>query len=160
MTQLTFTQIVPLTQDANGTVRVTGSRVTLDTIVSAFKRGNTAEQIQDSFPSLTLSQVYGVIAWYIDHQDEAERYLKERLTEADAIQQEIGNQPKYDELRETIRRRRALTHDANTIVGYANERTKQRLPMAGVIIFPDDLEIIVECATAEDLANQIQFLPW
>ncbi len=107
MTHLTFTQIVPLTQDADGTVRVTGSRVTLDTVVSAFKRGNTAEQIQDSFPSLTLSQIYGVIAWYIDHQDEAEEYLKERQTEADAIRQEIEGEPKYAEFRETIRRRRA-----------------------------------------------------
>ncbi len=51
MMHLSFTPIVPLNQDADGTVRVTGSRVALDTIVSAFKRGNTAEQIQDSFPS-------------------------------------------------------------------------------------------------------------
>ena len=53
---------------------------------------------------------------------------------------------------------------------YANERIKLGLPMAGVVIIvPDDLEIgraiadleiIVECATAVDLANQIQFLPW
>lgn len=107
MTHLTFTQIVPLTQDADGTVRVTGTRVTLDTIVLAFKRGNTAEQIQDSFPSLTLSQIYGVIAWYIDHQDEAEEYLKERQTEADAIREEIEGEPRYAEFRETIRRRRA-----------------------------------------------------
>jgi uncharacterized protein (DUF433 family) len=107
MKHLTFTQIVPLNHDADGTVRVSGSRVTLDTIVSAFRRGNTAEQIQDSFPSLSLSQIYGVIAWYIDHQHETEEYLKERQTEAEAIRQEIESQPKYAEFRETIRQRRA-----------------------------------------------------
>jgi uncharacterized protein (DUF433 family) len=107
MRHLTFTQIAPLNQDADGTVRVTGSRVTLDTIVSAFKRGGTAEQIQDSFPSLSLSQVYGAIAWFMDHQDEAEAYLKERQTEADAIRQEIESQPNYAESRETLRQRRA-----------------------------------------------------
>jgi uncharacterized protein (DUF433 family) len=107
MTHLTLKQVVPLAQDADGTVRVTGSRVTLDTVVSAFKSGNTAEQIQDSFPSLTLSQIYGVIAWYIDHQDEAEEYLKERQTEADGIRQKIEGEPRYAEIRETIRRRRA-----------------------------------------------------
>jgi uncharacterized protein (DUF433 family) len=107
MKHLTFTQIVPLNHDADGTVRVAGSRVTLDTIVSAFRRGNTAEQIQDSFPSLSLSQIYGVIAWYIDHQDEAEEYLKERRTEAEAIRQEIESQPQYAEFREIIRQRRA-----------------------------------------------------
>jgi hypothetical protein len=86
---------------------VTGTRLTLDTIVSAFKRGNTAEQIQDSFPSLSLSQIYGVIAWYIDHQNEAEEYLSERKTEADALRQEIESQPKYAGFREKIRQRRA-----------------------------------------------------
>ena len=108
MKQLNFTQIVPLNQDADGTVRVTGSRVTLDTIVSAFKRGNTAEQIQDSYPSLTLSQIYGVIAWYIDHQDEAEQYLKERQAEADATRQEIGSEPRYAQFRETMRQRQLI----------------------------------------------------
>lgn len=41
--------------------------------------------------------------------------------------------------------------------------------MSGVIIVPNeleighaigDLELVIECATSEDLANQIQFLPW
>ena len=98
---------MPLSQDADGAVRVTGSRMTLDTLVGAFKRGNTAEQIQDSFPSLSLSQIYGAIAWYIDHQDEAEAYLKERQAEAEVIRRELESQPKYAQFRETIRRRRS-----------------------------------------------------
>jgi hypothetical protein len=62
-----------------------------------------------------------------------------------------------------------ITHDVSTITAYANERMKQGLLMPGVVIVPDDLEIgraiadlelIIECATAVDLANQIQFLPW
>lgn len=62
-----------------------------------------------------------------------------------------------------------VTHDVNTITRYGNERMKHGLPMSGVIIVPDDLEIgraiadleiIIECAAAVDLANQIQFLPW
>ncbi len=47
-----------------------------------------------------------MIAWYIDHRNEAEEYLKERQTETEGICQEIENQPKYAEVRETIRRRR------------------------------------------------------
>ncbi len=62
-----------------------------------------------------------------------------------------------------------VTHDVNSITRYANERMKQGLPIAGVIIVPGDLEIgraiadleiIIECAAAVDLANQIQFVPW
>lgn len=107
MKQLTFNQTAPLHQDETGTVRVTGSRVTLDTLVAAFKKGATAEQIQDSFPSLSLRQIYGVIAFYLDHQDDVEAYLKERRAEAEAIRKEIEGQPQYKEFRERIRRRRA-----------------------------------------------------
>jgi len=107
MKQLTLTHSVPLEQDAEGTVRVLGTRVTLDTLMAAFNKGNTAEQIQDSFPSLSLAQVYGVIAWYIDNQKDAEEYFKARQTDADTMREEIESQPEYGEFRETIRQRRA-----------------------------------------------------
>jgi hypothetical protein len=38
---------VPLTTDADGTIRISGSRVPLDSVVSQFKQGATAEQIQE-----------------------------------------------------------------------------------------------------------------
>jgi len=110
--QLTLSQIVPLHQDEMGSVRIMGSRVTLDTLVAAFKKGNTAEQIQDSFPSLSLRQIYGAIAYYLDHQEDVEAYLEERQTEADAIRREIESQPQYSEFREKLRRRRAELIDA------------------------------------------------
>ena len=112
MKQLTLSQIVPLHQDEMGSVRIMGSRVTLDTLVAAFKKGNTAEQIQDSFPSLSLRQIYGAIAYYLDHQEDVEAYLEERQTEADAIRREIESQPQYSEFREKLRRRRAELIDA------------------------------------------------
>jgi uncharacterized protein (DUF433 family) len=68
MIQLTLTQTTPLIQEADGTVRIAGSRVTLDTIIGAFQKGATAEQIQDSFPSLSLAQIYGAIAYYLNHE--------------------------------------------------------------------------------------------
>ncbi len=107
MKKLTFSQSVPLDQDGEGSVRLAGSRITLDTLVAAFKTGHTAEQIQDSFPSLSLSQIYGALAWYLDHQADAEEYLKEREAEANALRQEIEGRPEYSKLREKIRRRRA-----------------------------------------------------
>lgn len=112
MKQLTFSQKVDLHQDRTGTVRVTGSRVTLDTLVAAFKQGATAEQIQDSFPSLSLRQIYGAIAYYLDHQDDVEIYLAERREEAEANRKEIESQPQYNEFRERIRRRRPELIDA------------------------------------------------
>jgi uncharacterized protein (DUF433 family) len=107
MKQLTFTQTVPLIQERDGTVRVTGSGVTLDTLVGAFQKGATAEQIQDSFPSLSLQQIYSTIAYYLEHQAEVEAYLKLRREEAASTRKEIESQQDTDGFRARIRHRRA-----------------------------------------------------
>ena len=106
MKQLTFTQTVPLVQESDGTVHVTGSRVTLDTLVGAFQKGATAEQILDSFPSLSLQQIYGTIAYYLEHQPEVEGYLKLRREEAASIRNEIESQQDTDGFRARVRARR------------------------------------------------------
>jgi uncharacterized protein (DUF433 family) len=51
---------------------VSGSRIPLDTIVQCFLNGDSPETIQHSFPSLTLEQVYGGIAFYLGHREEVE----------------------------------------------------------------------------------------
>lgn len=107
MIQLTLTQATPLIQEADGTVRINGSRVTLDTIIGAFQKGATAEQIQDSFPSLSLAQIYGAIAYYLDHEADVENYLGERRAEAESIKHEIESRQDTAGFRARIRARRA-----------------------------------------------------
>jgi hypothetical protein len=45
---------MPLTQWEDGTIRITGTRVTLDVIINQFKLGATAEQLHDNFPAASL----------------------------------------------------------------------------------------------------------
>jgi uncharacterized protein (DUF433 family) len=78
----------PLTTDSAGVVRVLGTRVTLDTVVAAFQEGATPEEIASQYPSLDLGDVYAVIAYYLRHRDEVERYLARRQEEAAAIRRE------------------------------------------------------------------------
>ena len=59
-----------------GFYRVAGTRVSLDSIVHAFVSGQSAESIAQSFPVLTLEQVYGAIAFYLAHREEIDRYLE------------------------------------------------------------------------------------
>jgi uncharacterized protein (DUF433 family) len=59
----------------NGAYRVAGTRVSLDSIVFAFVSGQSAESIAQSFPVLTLEQVYGAITFYLAHREEIDRYL-------------------------------------------------------------------------------------
>jgi uncharacterized protein (DUF433 family) len=107
MKPLTFTQIVPLVQEDDGTVHVTGSRVTLDTLVGAFQKGATAEQIQDSYPALSLAQIYAVIAYYLEHQADVKDYLKLRRQEAASIRNEIEEHQDARDFRARLRARRA-----------------------------------------------------
>ena len=48
---------VPLSSDTHGVVRVGRTRVTLETVVSAFGRGATAEEIVQQYLSLNLADV-------------------------------------------------------------------------------------------------------
>lgn len=50
--------------------------MSLDSIVYAFIAGQPAESIAQSFPVLTLEQVYGAIAFYLGHREEVDRYLE------------------------------------------------------------------------------------
>jgi uncharacterized protein (DUF433 family) len=55
--QLALSQHVPLTKWEDGTIRITGTRVTLDVIVRQFTLGATAEQIHDSYPAASLKDI-------------------------------------------------------------------------------------------------------
>jgi uncharacterized protein (DUF433 family) len=55
---------------------VTGTRVSLASIVHQFQEGSAPETIRQNFPTLSLEQVYGAIAFYLGHQKEIENYLQ------------------------------------------------------------------------------------
>lgn len=97
-----------------GTIRIKGSRVSLDSIVHHFKLGATAEQILQSFPSLSLSDVYSTIAYYLTRRSEIETYLERQEVEADNLQRQLESNPDYQaeiaELRSRILRRWSAAH--------------------------------------------------
>jgi uncharacterized protein (DUF433 family) len=66
---------------------VTGTRVSLDSIVYAFLEGQTAESIAQSFPVLTLEQVYGTITFYLANRPEIDAYLRREEAEFEALRQ-------------------------------------------------------------------------
>ena len=78
--------------------RVGGTRVTLDTVVDAFKRGATAEEIAQQYPTVELSDVYSVLGYYLDQREEIEAYLGERSAKSEAIQirDRIAVRPGWD----------------------------------------------------------------
>jgi uncharacterized protein (DUF433 family) len=78
MTMTVAAETPPLSADATGVFRVGDSRVTLDTVVGAFRDGATAEEIAEQYPAISLGQVYAVIAYYLAHTAEVDDYLLAR----------------------------------------------------------------------------------
>lgn len=67
---------------------ITGTRVSLDSIVLAFLDGLSPETIvADCFPVLRLEQVYGAIAYYLAHRPEIDGDLKNADAEFEALRQ-------------------------------------------------------------------------
>ena len=72
------------------------TRISLDSVVYAFQRGTAPEAIVCSFPLLTLEQVYGAIAYYLEHEQAIDTYLRQGEAEFDAL-----HQASREELRRT-----------------------------------------------------------
>lgn len=81
-----------VTRMPGGAWRVTGTRVSLDSIVHAYWQGRLLEAIVADFPSLTLEQVHGAIAFYLGHQPEIDAYLAEQDARWRQFQQESAAQ--------------------------------------------------------------------
>ena len=76
-----------ITQLENGAYRIAGTRVSLDSVVYAYRRGELPEGIVVSFPSLTLAQVHGALAFYLDHRAEIDAYLQQNEADFEAMRQ-------------------------------------------------------------------------
>ena len=77
--------------------RITGTRVSLDSVVYDYLSGLSPESIADNFDSLSLEQVYGAITFYLSHRDEVDQHL-------------MSNRQKFDALRKKARESHPLLY--------------------------------------------------
>jgi len=76
----------------NGAYRITDSRVSLDSVVYAWRDGRSPESIRESFPVLTLEEVYGAITFYLANQPAIDTYLSEGEAKFEAARQQSTEQ--------------------------------------------------------------------
>ena len=76
---------VPLTRDAAGRLIVIGTRVPLDTLVAAFERGDSPEAIHESYPTVSLGDIYAIFTYCVRHRDDVNDYLAGRAGERAAL---------------------------------------------------------------------------
>jgi uncharacterized protein (DUF433 family) len=77
--------------------RITGTRVSLDSVVYDYLGGLSPESIADNFDTLSLEQVYGAITFYLSHRDEVDKQL-------------MSNRDKFDALRKKARESHPLLY--------------------------------------------------
>src|SRR5712691_1697841 len=75
-------------EERSGGYYVASTRVSLDSVVYAFLRGQSPESICQSFFALTLEQVYGAITYYLANRDAVDEYLRQRREELEVLRKE------------------------------------------------------------------------
>ena len=64
------------------------ARVSLDSVVYAFLRGESPEGIAESFPVLRLEQIFGSLAFYMANREMIDQYLSEGRREFETMRQQ------------------------------------------------------------------------
>ena len=108
-------ELIPLTADADGVVRVDGTRVTLDTVIAAFSDGATSEEIAQQYPALRLADVYAILGFYLRKRPEVEAYLRQRRQQAEDVRRQ--NEARFDP--QGVRDRLLARHSEQRAVRYA-----------------------------------------
>jgi uncharacterized protein (DUF433 family) len=90
---------------------VTGTRISLDSVILAFLEGLSPETIvTECFPTLTLEQVYGAITYYLAHRADIDRYLEQADAEFEALREAIRSaDPQFHAKLIQARRRSRMT---------------------------------------------------
>src|SRR5439155_8473648 len=96
-----------LTQHAGGEIRLTGHRIGLFHLIHYYNEGYSPEMLVCQYPTLPLSLVHKVLAWYLENQREADRYLADCA--AELAGQRAANPKRLDlaSLRQRLERSRS-----------------------------------------------------
>jgi len=94
MAGLSTTETIPFETGADGVVRISKTRVTLDALIAAFSEGATAQEIAQQYPSVPLADVYSVLGYYLRRPSEVQSYLNQRRAEAERVR--VDNESRND----------------------------------------------------------------
>ena len=75
----------------NGGRRITGTRVSLDSVVHAYWSGQSVDAIVTDFPTLNPALVQKVIEYYLSNRPEVDQYLAEQNRRWEALKTQRSN---------------------------------------------------------------------
>jgi uncharacterized protein (DUF433 family) len=71
-----------------GRLRIDGTRITVHRIATLYKQGQSAEDIYETYPHLSLGQVYTALAYYHAHREKIDAELATEDAEYDKLKRE------------------------------------------------------------------------
>jgi len=104
----------PFIESADGVIRIAGTRVPLETVITAFQQGATAEEIAQQYSSLKLADVYEAIAFYLRRQSEVDEYMRQAQKQSDAVQRAHEARFNPTGIRQRLLKRRSLNSKGQT----------------------------------------------
>ncbi len=75
-------------EQRDGAYLIRGTRVSLDSVVYAFLRGESPEGIAESFPALSLEQIFGALAFYMANREAVDLYLSDGRADFDKLREQ------------------------------------------------------------------------
>ena len=121
MAILETTLTLPLTLTEDGTIRVTGTRVSLDSVVYEYGQGATPEEIAVSFPSLRIEDVYATLTYYLNNRELVEEYLRQQEVDAEEVRRRIESAPDYQRKMQELHARMAKRRVSKRDIGRTEE---------------------------------------
>ncbi|MEM7111439.1 MAG: DUF433 domain-containing protein [Chloroflexota bacterium] len=102
---------IPLEKNDQGVIRVTGTRVSLDSILNAYyNEGATPEEIVMRFPTCSIENIYTIISWALNHTDFVTNYLASQNATRQQLEREIKQSYPSSGLRERLIARSHQNH--------------------------------------------------
>lgn len=117
MSVVVSTSEIKLSRTDAGVLRVGDTRVSLDSVIIAFSQGSTPEQIVYDYDSLTLSDVYATISFYLQHREEVDSYLVERAKQNKELRESNDTRFGHKGIREKLLARHNETYSNKAATG-------------------------------------------
>lgn len=96
------TSKIKLTKTKAGVLRIADTRVSLDSVIIAFNQGSTPEQIVYDYETLTLSDVYAAISYYLQNRETVGSYLAKRAKQSEKLREANDARFEHQKIREKL----------------------------------------------------------
>jgi len=104
-------EALPLRQDADGVIRIGQTRVTLESVISLYEQGASAEEIMLLYRVLDLHDIYAALSYFLGHPDETQAYLERARRTSLGARRDAERRSPMAQIRERLLRYRDRADD-------------------------------------------------